>query len=259
VPRDIFALLVSYVFVILVVAIAVFLRSARGVSPETTRKFVHVAVGTWVIPTVILFRSPWLAMIPPATFILVNLVSYRFKAIAAIEEGDRNPGTIYFPIAFVLAILLFWPGVLPVGRESGGSGTLDPSFPFSRFGVAAAIMAMAWGDAAASLIGRRIGRRRFVVPGGGKKSLEGMLAFFVFAFLGLEVAAIALLVVPGADGFPPGLTFGEAIAMAGRFRVVPIALTAAAGAVAEALTPLGLDNLTVPLVVGALIRFAFFA
>jgi phytol kinase len=252
VPNDTLALLVSYVYVILVVAIAIFMR-ARGVSPETTRKFVHVAVGTWVIPTVILFRNPWMAMIPPASFIVVNLVSYRFKALPAIEEGERNPGTIYFPIAFVLAIVLFWPGILPAGGTS-----LDPSFPFSRFGVAAAIMAMAWGDAAASLIGRRIGRRRFEVPGGGRKSVEGVVAFFVFAFLGLEVAAIALLMVPGAGGFPPGLSFMEAVAMAARFRILPIALAAAGGALAEAITPLGLDNLTVPLVVGVLIRFVFF-
>lgn len=252
-PNDTLALVLSYVYVILVVGIATLLRSRRRLSPEASRKLVHVMVGTWIIPTVVLFRNPWLAIVPPASFIVVNLLSYRFRLIPAMEEGDRNPGTIYFPVAFVLLILLFWPGALPFGAGTTPS-LLDPTFPFSRYPVAAGIMAMAWGDAAASIVGRRFGRTRFSVPGGEKKSLQGTAAFVLFALLGMMAAAVVLLMAPGPDGNPPGLSFAEGFSVAARFRFLPILAGALAGALAEAVTPFGLDNLTVPLTVAVVIR-----
>jgi phytol kinase len=256
---DTLALILSYLYVVLVVGTATVLRSRAILSPEASRKLVHVLVGTWIIPTVVLFRNPWMAIIPPATFIVVNLLSYRFRLIGAMEEGDRNPGTIYFPLAFVLLTILFWPGAVPGLHRTEGPGAIDVDFPFSRFAVPAGIMAMAWGDAAASLFGRRFGRRVFHVPGGGKKSLEGSLAFVVFALLGMITAAVVLLVVPGPGGDPPGLVFSDAMAVATRYQFLPILGAAVAGALAEAVTPLGLDNLTVPLLVAAVTRFLVLA
>jgi len=254
VPNDLLALVFSYAYVVLVVGVASLLRARGQLSPETSRKVVHVLVGTWIIPTVILFHNPWLAMLPPATFILVNVLSYRFRLIGAMEEGDRNPGTIYFPLAFVLLIFLFWPPGGALGLVEPSDAAVDPTFPFSKFSIAAGIMAMAWGDAAASIVGRRFGRTRFKVPGGEMKSVEGSLAFLVFALLGMQFAAVVLLMASGPNGFPPGLTLQEALSVAVRFRFLPILSAALAGAVAEAFTPKGLDNLSVPLVSAAVVR-----
>ena len=254
--NDLIALIASYLYVIVVIGTATFLRTRGTVSPEISRKIIHIGVGTWILPTVLLFRNPWLAMVPPATFIVVNLLSWRYRLVPAMEEGDRNPGTIYFPVAFVLLILLFWPGTLPGSTGGGGDApAIDPAFPFSRFAVPAGIMAMAWGDAAASLVGRRYGRTRFKVPGKERKSIEGSAAFVLFALAGILLSAIVLLMAAGPDRNPPGLSLGEALAVAGRFQIVHIVIAVLAGAVAEALTPEGLDNLSVPLVVAAVVWF----
>jgi dolichol kinase len=49
------------------------------------------------------------------------------------------------------------------------------------------------------------------------------------------------------------------MAVATRYQFLPILGAAVAGALAEAVTPLGLDNLTVPLLVAAVTRFLVLA
>lgn len=240
--NDVLWLLVSFLYVGLVIAAGTLARQGGRRPPDVTRKIVHVGVGSWIVPTTVLFTNPLLASVPPALFILVNVLSYRFRLVRAMEDGERNPGTIYFPIAFVLLTLLFWPGAL--GRLTGqGPGALADHL-WGRLPVAAGIMAMAWGDAAGSIVGRRQSVLRFRVPGGGTKSLAGTLACAAWTFLGILVAALAL---GTASGFTMAATLAAALPAA--------ALAAVAAALAEAWTPFGLDNLTVPLAVAGLMRW----
>jgi uncharacterized protein (TIGR00297 family) len=95
--------------------------------------------------------------------------------------------------------------------------------------ILAGILAMALGDAAAEAVGARWGRHPYRTWGGGTKSWEGSAAM-------AAVTCGALLLV----GLP-----------------LPLAVLAAiVAAVAEALGPLGLDNLFVPLSAGAVVYFA---
>lgn len=95
--------------------------------------------------------------------------------------------------------------------------------------AAVALLIVAFGDPAASVVGRRWGRLRF-----GAKSVEGTAAFFA--------AALAIALVCWAGGLYTPLWAGV--------------LAAAVAAVAEALSgqvlPLE-DNLTVPLLAGAVL------
>lgn len=95
--------------------------------------------------------------------------------------------------------------------------------------AAVALLIVAFGDPAASVVGRRWGRLRF-----GAKSVEGTAAFFA--------AALAIAVVGWAGGLYAPLWAGV--------------LAAAVAAVVEALSgpvlPLE-DNLTVPLLAGAVL------
>lgn len=239
--KDLIWLLVSYFYVGLVGAAGMAARAGDRRPPDVTRKIIHVGVGMWIIPTTLLFENPLLAAVPPLTFILLNFASYRLKLVKAMEEGERNAGTIYFPVAFVLLTLLFWPGAITALKDLLGAGAPADVRLFgdrwARLPVAAGIMTMAWGDAAAALVGRSSGRRRYAVPGGGTKSFEGSGAFVFWAVLGIEAAALAL-------GLASGRTAGAALAAGLR----PAVVGALLAAVAEAVTPFGLDNLTVPLV-----------
>lgn len=241
-PNDLVWLLVSYVYVAAVIAVGTLARAGGRRSADVTRKVIHVGVGTWIIPTAVLFTNPLLAIVPPLSFIVINVASWRFKLVAAMEEGERNPGTIYFPLAFVLLTLLFWPGAW--GRLTGQQAGLPTDDLWGRLPVAAGIMTMAWGDAAASILGRRAGGPRYRVAGGGTKSLAGSAACALFAFLGIVTAAVVL-------------ALGERIGLEAALRAaVPAAVVAAlAATVAEAVTPFGLDNLTVPLLAAGLMRW----
>jgi phytol kinase len=204
----------SFAWVGLVIVAGETFRRAGGFAPDLTRKIVHVGVAAWALPTALWFDSPWWAAACPLVFVVLNALSYRWRLMAVIEEEGRgNPGTIYFPIAFALLILVLWPAE---GRAASVAG----------------LYAMGFGDAAASIIGRRWGRHRYA-GGGSPKSWEGSAAMFTFSF------AFILL---GTEPLVPGLAW------------IPSLAAAVAGTLAEAPAGRGLDNLTVPFVSAAVFR-----
>ena len=198
----------SFAYVLLVVGISESLRRSGRISFDVSRKIIHVGVGSWIVPTIFLFDHAWAAALPPAVFILLNLASRRLGLVKAMEEeaGD-NRGTVLFPLAFVILILLLW-------NQAGG-----------RVALAAGILVLAWGDAAAALIGKRWGRHRYRV-GSGWRSLEGSAAMCI-------VSILAIVTIGQLAGAP----------------YAPLLVLAAAGAATllEAASRWGADNLLVPL------------
>ncbi|TMD57953.1 MAG: hypothetical protein E6I93_01740 [Chloroflexi bacterium] len=104
----------------------------------------------------------------------------------------------------------------------------------------AGIMAMTWGDAFASIIGKRFGKHSYTVPGskGHKRTPEGSLACFVFTF----VAVAITLAIVSSLSLP-------LILLGGLFAAI-------VGTLLEAISPWGSDNLTVPIGV-AIVLFWF--
>ncbi|MFZ5817540.1 MAG: DUF92 domain-containing protein [Bacillota bacterium] len=208
---DLWALVWSYLYVGGVVVIGE--GSHRlGLSREISRKVIHVGVGLWIIGTVWLFESPYLAAVPPATSILMNWLIHRRRLLKSVEAAPENLGTVWFPLSFALLILLAWE---------------------VKAAVVGGILAMTLGDALASTVGMRWGRRRYATLGGHGKSVEGSLAMF-----GATFAAVLAT-----------LWFYEA----GRgwlFLLGLAALTAVLATCGEALGVKGRDNLWVPLGAG---------
>lgn len=203
---DLDALLWSALYVAVVIGGAELLRR-RGLGRDYSRKIVHVGIGSWVGPTYLLYEHRLWAALPPLLFVVVNALSYRYGLLRSIEGEERNIGTLLYPVSVALAIAGFWgPELAPIGLS--------------------AILVLAWGDAAASLVGRRWGTHRYRV-GLQHRSYEGSLAMLVVSFAAV-VAAYALL----ADVAPSVL--------------VGAALAAIAATVIEARSVWGLDNLFVP-------------
>ena len=193
----------SFVWIFAVILVGEGVRRIWKKPPELTRKVIHVGVAFWVLPTALWFDSMWWAAATPAVFIFLNTLSYRYRLMNVIEEEGRgSPGTIYFPISFVLLILVLWP--------------VD-----ARAASVAGILAMGFGDAAASVVGRRWGRNPFL----GEKTREGTAAMFGFALVSILLGT--------------GLVLG-------RIAWVPSVGAALAATVAEAPAGKGMDNLTVP-------------
>ena len=214
---DLDAMVLSTVVVLAVLALAELARR-RGVHKQVTRKIVHVGIGTWVLPTFLLFEHRLWAVLPPACFVLVNAVSYRTGLIQSVEGGEpgtRNIGTILYPISVALALGLFWSEPWPVVGAS-------------------AVLVMAWGDAAGSLVGRRHGRRHYSVAG-HRRSLEGSLAVMSFGLLAILVSFAAL-----GRGIDEGV-------------VLAALMAAALATLLEAVSLWGFDNLLVPVAVAAVL------
>ena len=206
------ALILAFVYVGVAIALGEVLRKALHLSQGFTRKFIHVAVGMISIPTVLWFSDLRWAIIPPLAFIVINYLDYRFGLIQAMMSSNRsNLGTVYFPISFAAILLLFW------GNPS--EPTAHPRL------IVAALMPLTWGDALAAVVGEKFGKWRYPIVG-QSRSLEGTVTMFV-----VSAAATWLALGP----FSPGS--------------LAAALGVAIGAaLAESVSPWGIDNLTVPAV-----------
>jgi phytol kinase len=199
------------VFAVLGVA-QLLLKSGR-ISASVTRKVVHIGVSHYWLIAMVLIDSWWAAAIPPLAFIFINTASYFARLFPAMEHEERrkNLGTIYFPIALLISVLLTWLGPVPIWM--GGLG----------------IVVLGWGDGLASLVGERTTGRTYRIFG-NTKSVGGSVTMLVAAL----VVTVAFFAVFVPNPFSPS-------------HLLVIAGTAVLAAVVEALTPFGMDNLSVPL------------
>lgn len=196
--------------------IALLLRFVRWFSREhplprfTFRKLLHALIGAVTLLVTIPFHRRGWAATPPALFAALN-ASPRLRAYVPglAEDSVEARGLWMFPAGVGLTILLFW------GSPHHGA-------------VLAGIAALAFGDPAAALVGTRWGQRRYTRWAHGR-SVEGSIACLI-------VAGIASAIVAAAcPGGPP-----------------PVRAAVGCGviaAVAEALSPAGVDNLTIPVLV----------
>jgi len=205
---NLWALILSYVYVFGILFISEVLHRWPGLSLVLTRRFVHVGVGMWAFGTVLLFQDWRWAIVPPLTFIVINYISYRQDVFKAMEDKDkRNLGTVYFPISFAAIIALCWdkPAVVVGG-----------------------LMPMVWGDALAAIVGQRWGRHQYHLFG-YSKSWEGTATMFVVSFVSVLLTLLFF-------GLPATTS------------LVVSLIVAAVAALVEGLSMWGIDNITVPLV-----------
>ena len=195
--------------------VSLILLSAGGVSrfvksdSEIVRKIVHIGTGN------VILLAWWLnipASIGIAASILAGvftLLSYRFPLIPGINSvGRKSFGTFFYAVSIGVLVAWFWYLKQPYYAVLG-------------------ILIMAWGDGFAALIGQRFGKHKYNVLG-GQKSLEGSLTMTVVSFI---VTALILLSVQGNSWETWLISLVVAVVATGL----------------EAISFLGIDNLTVPL------------
>ena len=140
------------------------------------------------------------------------------------------------PLAFVLINWLDWKyGVVQAMTSSSRSNLGTVYFPIAFAAIVwflwdrpallvASLMPLTWGDALAAIVGERYGRHTYRVLG-STRSLEGSLTAF-------GVSALSTGLVLAGFGTPGAV--GSAL------------LTALGATLVEAVSPRGLDNLTIP-------------
>ncbi len=192
---------------------------------ESARQWVHVGSGVFALLLRVL--TPWQAAAMAATALVFNLVLLpRVGGRRLYRPADDVRG-------FPLGILLYPLSVL----------LLTLIFP-SRLDIAAAAWAiLAFGDGAATLVGRRSEETSGRLPWNRDKSVAGTLAFIVCGSVG--GVALAWWVRPAIAPLP---TFAFAI-------VAPIA-AAVIAAMVETIPVRMDDNISVPVAAGAVLWLA---
>lgn len=199
------AVVLSTLFLAVFVAAEVAWRVFK-VPTELTRKLVHAGGGAAVLLVPHLLSSLWVALALAFAFAFILVVARRVEALPSVHAiTRRSVGAYLFPISVCLCVL-----------SSRGA--------FVHFEVP--LLALAFGDAAAAIVGRSFGSIRYRVWG-ARRSVEGSLAFV------LTTAAIAAVFFAVA-----GMPFTVAVTLA---LLVGLVL-----GVVEAVSVHGWDNLTIP-------------
>lgn len=201
-------LLIAYVYIFGIIGLAEGLRRWRGYGTGFTRKVIHIGVGmlSWFLP--LLFDSPWPFAFASLSFVVINLLDWRYGFFSSMASSDRsNLGTVYFPLAAGFVAIIFWD---------------NPPL------MVAALMPLTWGDGLASVVGERLGQHRYTIWG-TTRSLEGSAAFLL---AGGFSTWLALWLQAGSPELSPTAA------------LLPALVVAFATTLTEAVSPFGLDNLT---------------
>jgi phytol kinase len=233
----IFGVIVMMVYIQGIIILMEKLVKSGRLSPDLSRKVVHIAAGSFV--WVWLFMDPsddWSYAFNIAVPFLFFL-TFLYKGLMLPEGTDDkdviamtrtgNPrellrGTLYFTIVMMIA------------------GTL-------LFGSWAGMLMMAivgWGDGIAPYIGKRWGTHTYKIPLGREKTIEGSIGVLIFSIVGSLIFLVLLGIVGGPlDASDAVLADpGEELPMI----IFVIVILAVVAMVIEALSPADVDNLLIP-------------
>ena len=126
--------LFTYGYLIVILLLAFGLRKIFNLRTLFTKKFIHIMISFCYLILYKYFGSSIHIIIPPLSFIVINILSYKFKLFKSMEDGSGNLGTIYYPISvFIMALVTYF----------------IPEF-YGAFGVG--LFCMAFGDGFAPLV-----------------------------------------------------------------------------------------------------------
>lgn len=214
---DVLLTIFCYAYILAGISISSQIQEHLHISQRVSRKFLHMIIGNlpFVIP---FFALKILPVIIAAPFVLVTFLAspvcpfkslnLKLHGLASITEEGHHWGLVFYAISYTFLALFF---------------ASEPMI------IAAGILPMAYGDSVAAIVGEKLGRRKYKLP--GVKSLEGSIAMFSATFLSLAI----------------GFVF---FSLFHAFTISRVLLSALAVALITTLTecvsPKGFDNLTVP-------------
>jgi dolichol kinase len=229
------------------------------VEVDTRRKVFHGTMVAMLLPTIFIdpcFVSLALSLVL-AIFLLLDLIRASqlpplSKPIARFLTPYVDGRDLRGPVV-VSHIFLLIGCAIPLWLSLAGTERVGEA-PWEEWNVAsrdvsmlAGVVCVGMGDAAASLIGRRYGRRKW--PWAGGKSLEGSLAFALAVTLGLVLGKAWLAV-----GWSVYRKSWEDWVSGAGVTVLKAAICAAGASLNEAVLTGGNDNVIVPVVLWVLVR-----
>ncbi|CAF9915590.1 hypothetical protein IMSHALPRED_002648 [Imshaugia aleurites] len=247
-------LICIYCLSIILAGLTVVFRLSSVVDVDTRRKVFHGMMVVMFLPTT--FVDPTFVSLALILILAVFLLLDLFRAsqlppiskpltyfLAPYVDGRDHRGPVIVSHIFLLigCAIPLWLSLAAVERKGD---TPWEGWDVSRrdLSMVSGIVCVGMGDAAASLIGRRYGRRRWCWSGG--KSFEGSFAFAVAVVFGLSFARLWLLLGgwDGDSGDSWATTLGKAC------------IAATGASLTEAVLTGGNDNVIVPIILWLLVR-----
>ena len=99
-------ILVSYLYIALVIIGA---KAFEKKGKESSRKFIHIMLGNWWFIAMYYFTNVWFAAFVPATFVIINYLSYKKDIIKVMEREEEKKdgyGTVYYALSLLILIIL---------------------------------------------------------------------------------------------------------------------------------------------------------
>jgi len=220
--NDLIGLGLYFAYFVAAALLALLFKRYIKVPTELFRKMLHLVITLSILPLLKLFSAWYMAVL--AAFLLVVII---YPVLTRVEkttfykgfapersDGEFKSSLIIVQLSFALLITVFW-GLLGVNYH---------------YIAVVAVMAWGFGDAAAALVGKAIGRRRIRHERiEGTKTIEGTHAMLIVAGLAIF---FTLLMYAGQPWY---------VSLAVAAFVAPVS------AVVELFSSRGTDTITVPL------------
>jgi len=210
-------MILCYTYVLAIIFVSGKMDKLLNISQKTARKFLHIMIGNlpFIIPFFTLTIFPTFVAAP---FIIVTFlatpysplksISKKLKGLSELTEEGHQWGLVFYAISYTCLAFVF---------------------PQKAHVIAAGILPMAYGDAAASIIGEKYGRHKYRLV--AQKSVEGSLAMFLVSLASLAAGMIFFSWFYGFSYFS---------------KMAAVVSAATVAAFVEAFSPMGFDNLAVP-------------
>lgn len=217
-PGDLVGFLLSGLLIGLCMGIALFVvkfgsKSLGSLRLEIARKIVHIGVSNWFFIYYYCFQTIVWPIVGLGAFAVLNFVltlNGTYGAVLGTSQAKRSWGVVYYPLAVILLLVLLELGV------------------GSKVDVGCGLLGMGYGDGLAALVGMKFGNKKLFK--GSKKTVAGSVAMML-------VVALIVFALKSAYGACTWGLFGWSL------------VVGLVSSVSEAVTPLGLDNISVPVVV----------
>ncbi len=221
-----FGILIGYYLI--AASLAALLHKTTKIPSEVSRKTLHLICTMSVFVFLNAFKNWYIAVLAAIAFILVvypilslfeNFKMY--KLFLSERKGGEVKRSMILAIGMIaILITIFWGWA---GRDW-------------KYIIIVAVMAWGFGDAAAALIGKSVGRNFIKAPlVDGKKTFEGTFSMLIVSFLAIYVTTLVYDVAPWH------------ICMIIAFIAAPVS------AIVELISHNGCDTLTVPISTGVLV------
>ncbi|PNS20539.1 hypothetical protein CAC42_5989 [Sphaceloma murrayae] len=198
--------LIAYFLLVLLLGLALVLTLSPTIEVDTRRKIFHAIMVLMFLPT--LYIDPCFCALALsavlALFLLLEVIRAgqvpplgtaigRFVAPYVDGRDLRGPMVVSHVFLLIGCAIPFWLSLAAFERAGEGTETGWELVGDKReTAMVSGVVCVGMGDAAASLIGRRFGRRKW--PWIGGKSLEGSAAFAAAVTVGLSLGKIWLRV-----------------------------------------------------------------